>query len=85
MPVVEADETLDPVIDAMGEFVRDKGLTLVAAVARIEPDGSVIVRCKGVAPGTGQPHARAMMECLGGLTELRAHLEAPDEDEGAMH
>jgi len=87
MPTVEADPTLDPIIDAMGEYAKDRGVTMVAAVARIGDDGAVIVRCKGYSLGDERPHARAMLECLDGLTELKAHVEqGPDEgDPGMVH
>jgi len=70
--IVESDMVLDPVIDAMGDFARERGVTLVAAVARVDRDGGVVVRCKGRAPDSDRINARAMLECLEALTELKA-------------
>jgi len=75
MPVVESDKRLDAVIETLAEYCQERGVVLVAAVARVADDGTVLVRCKGAAPEQDRPNARALMECLQGLTELKATTE----------
>lgn len=75
MAVVESDERLDAVIDVLAEYCQERDIVLVAAVAWVDDKGAVIVRCKGAAPKQDRAHARALVECLEGLTELKAAAE----------
>ena len=82
--IVDADERLDFILDAMGDFAREHGVTFVGALARTDPSG-IVVRCKGIPLGNSYEHARMMMECLDGLTELKAGADParrmPDDPE----
>jgi hypothetical protein len=84
------DPVLDRIIEAIEGIVLGQGCVFVGAVARINDQGAINLRCGGRAPGQDRYNADMMLECINALTELRAVLgdelsDVPEDEPGTFH